>query len=119
MSERIALTEAEPYSNAREHPFVFQIQSAVAEHFGVAIIDLMSCRQDKLAVTARHVAMYLSRTLTPYSLPQIGRRFGGRDHTTVLNAVRRIYERAAADPDFGERVASLRAKFDGGKAVGP
>lgn len=69
---------------------VERIQQAVAEHFGVERADILSARRTKEVTRPRQVAMYLSKKLTPKSLPEIGRRFGGRDHTTVLHGARKI-----------------------------
>lgn len=67
-----------------------RIQHIVADHFGVPVIDMVSQRRTASVVRPRQIAMYLSRLLTLRSLPEIGRRFGGRDHTTVMHGVRKI-----------------------------
>lgn len=84
------------------------IQKRVAEHFGVRVSDMCSARRQKVVVRPRHVAMYLAKELTPRSYPEIGRKFGNRDHTTVMNAVRRIDKERRADPAFAEEVDMLR-----------
>ena len=66
------------------------IQRIVARHYNVSRSDLLSSRRTANVVRPRQIAMYLAKTLTLRSLPEIGRRFGGRDHTTVLHAVRKI-----------------------------
>jgi chromosomal replication initiator protein len=66
------------------------IQKLVASHYSVSRADILSSRRTAAVVKPRQVAMFLAKTLTPRSLPEIGRRFGGRDHTTVLHAVRKI-----------------------------
>ena len=66
------------------------IQKLVASHYSVTRADILSSRRTATVVKPRQVAMYLSKALTLRSLPEIGRRFGGRDHTTVLHAVRKI-----------------------------
>ena len=66
------------------------IQRVVAKHYNVSRQELVSNRRTRVIVKPRQIAMYLSKTLTPRSFPEIGRRFGGRDHTTVLHAVRKI-----------------------------
>nr|WP_245512335.1 chromosomal replication initiator protein DnaA [Rhizobium leguminosarum] len=68
------------------------IQIIVARHYNVSRQELVSNRRTRVIVKPRQIAMYLSKTLTPRSFPEIGRRFGGRDHTTVLHAVRKIEE---------------------------
>jgi chromosomal replication initiator protein len=72
------------------------IQRLVANHYNVSKADILSSRRTASVVRPRQVAMYLSKALTLRSLPEIGRRFGGRDHTTVLHAVRKI-ERLTTD----------------------
>ena len=69
---------------------VEEILKLVSAHFNVTRADLLSSRRTASVVRPRQIAMYLSKTLTLRSLPEIGRRFGGRDHTTVLHAVRKI-----------------------------
>ena len=66
------------------------IQKLVTSRFNVSRADILSSRRTATVVRPRQIAMYLSKLLTPRSLPEIGRRFGGRDHTTVLHAVRKI-----------------------------
>jgi chromosomal replication initiation ATPase DnaA len=72
------------------YPMIEEIQAASAKHFGVSRRDILSARRTAQVVRPRQIAMYLAKTLTLRSLPEIGRRFGGRDHTTVLHAVRKI-----------------------------
>jgi len=69
---------------------VEEILKLVSAHYNVTRADLLSSRRTASVVRPRQIAMYLSKTLTLRSLPEIGRRFGGRDHTTVLHAVRKI-----------------------------
>jgi chromosomal replication initiator protein len=69
---------------------VDDIQKAVAEHYGLKQADLLCERRTRAVARPRHAAMYLAKQLTTRSYPDIGRRFGGRDHTTVLHAVKRI-----------------------------
>jgi chromosomal replication initiator protein len=64
----------------------------VAEHYCLRMSDMTSARRARAVARPRQVAMYLSKTMTSKSLPEIGRRFGGRDHTTVMHAVRKIEE---------------------------
>ena len=86
------------------------IQRVVARQYNVSRSDLLSSRRTANVVRPRQVAMYLAKTLTLRSLPEIGRRFGGRDHTTVLHAVRKIEALVARDTALSEegRVASKR-----------
>ena len=69
---------------------VDQIQKAVAEHYGLKQADIISERRARVVARPRQAAMWIAKQITTRSLPDIGRRFGGRDHTTVLHAVRRI-----------------------------
>lgn len=92
-----------------EHPItIAEIQRAVAEHFRIPLIEMGSQRRARSVARPRQVAMFLCKELTPFSLPMIGRHFGGRDHTTVMHAVKTIEGLAAIDADLGERVAALR-----------
>ncbi|MBV8594104.1 MAG: chromosomal replication initiator protein DnaA, partial [Caulobacteraceae bacterium] len=74
-----------------------EIQKLVASHYSVSRADILSSRRTAVVVKPRQVAMFLAKALTMRSLPEIGRRFGGRDHTTVLHAVRKIEQLAASD----------------------
>ena len=85
-----------------------EIQKKVAEHFNIRVSDMHSARRARQVARPRQVAMYLAKQLTPRSLPEIGRKFGGRDHTTVIHAVRKIEELAAYDSAFKEDVELLR-----------
>lgn len=93
------------------------IQRTVSEHYGVTLIDLLSHRRHPKLVLARHVAIYLARHLTRKSFPQIGLRFGGRDHTTVLHAVRRIDRLRAEDEQLNADIEFLTAKLQPPEAV--
>jgi chromosomal replication initiator protein len=84
------------------------IQKLVASHFNVSRADILSSRRTANVVRPRQIAMYLSKTLTLRSLPEIGRRFGGRDHTTVLHAVRKIEDLASKDHNFAEVIELLK-----------
>ncbi|WP_424033689.1 chromosomal replication initiator protein DnaA [Methylocella sp.] len=84
------------------------IQKLVATHFNVSRADILSSRRTANVVRPRQIAMYLSKALTLRSLPEIGRRFGGRDHTTVLHAVRKIDGLAAKDTTLSEEIELLK-----------
>ena len=83
------------------------IQKRVAEHFNVKLADMTSPRRQRVIARPRQVAMYLAKVLTVRSLPEIGRKFGGRDHTTVLHAVRTIDKLMKADTGMAEDVQLL------------
>lgn len=92
---------------------VDDIQKATAEHFGLKQADLISERRNRAIARPRQAAMWLAKQLTTRSLPDIGRRFGGRDHTTVLHAVRRIEELKAADAQLTRDLETLTRKLRG------
>lgn len=85
-----------------------EIQKKVAEHYNVKLSDMHSPRRARAVARPRQVAMYLAKQLTTRSLPEIGRKFGGRDHTTVIHAVRKIEELRAGDPMLSEDVELLK-----------
>jgi chromosomal replication initiator protein len=87
------------------------IQRVVARQYNVSRADLLSSRRTANVVRPRQVAMYLAKVLTLRSLPEIGRRFGGRDHTTVLHAVRKIENLAGNDSAFAEEIESLKRQL--------
>lgn len=85
-----------------------EIQRVVARHYNVSKQDLLSNRRTRTIVKPRQVAMYLAKMMTPRSLPEIGRRFGGRDHTTVLHAVRKIEDLVGADQQLAKELELLK-----------
>jgi chromosomal replication initiator protein len=89
-----------------------EIQKRVAEHFNIRIADMHSARRSRAVARPRQVAMYLAKQLTTRSLPEIGRKFGGRDHTTVMHAVKKIDELRQADVGFDEDVELLRRMLE-------
>jgi hypothetical protein len=96
---------------AAKCPRVCDIQKVVADHYGVTLFDLISARRFADITKPRQIAMYLAKVLTLRSLPDIGRRFGDRDHTTVLHAVRKIGAMVESDPAFGNEVDALRSQI--------
>jgi chromosomal replication initiator protein len=84
------------------------IQRVVARHYNVSKADLLSSRRTRTIVRPRQIAMYLAKVLTPRSLPEIGRRFGGRDHTTVLHAVRKIEGLISGDTTLADEIELLK-----------
>ncbi len=85
-----------------------EIKRKVADHFQLKVADLESPNRSRSIVRPRQVAMYLSRILTPRSFPEIGKRFGDRDHTTVMHAVSTVKAFIGTDPHFAEEVEGLR-----------
>ena len=88
-----------------------EIQRIVARQYNVSRADLLSSRRTANVVRPRQVAMYLAKTLTLRSLPEIGRRFGGRDHTTVLHAVRKIENLVNTDNALAEEIEILKRQL--------
>ena len=89
-----------------------EIQKRVAEHFNIRLSEMYSSRRARAVARPRQIAMYLAKQLTARSLPEIGRKFGGRDHTTVMHAVRKVEELKATDNGFSEDVELLRRMLE-------
>ena len=89
-----------------------EIQKKVAEHYNIRQTEMTSARRARAVARPRQVAMYLSKQLTTRSLPEIGRKFGNRDHTTVMHAVSRVNELMQVDGDFAEGVELLRRTLE-------
>jgi chromosomal replication initiator protein len=89
------------------------IQRRVAEHYNLRIADILSPRRARPVARPRQIAMYLAKALTQHSLPEIGRKFGGRDHTTIIHGVRKIEELMARDANMAADVDSLRRVIAG------
>ena len=90
-----------------------EIQTQVAEHYRIRKAEMTSARRAREVARPRQVAMYLSKQLTPKSLPDIGRRFGGRDHTTVIHAVRQIERLRASDSELDADIRLLTRQLEG------
>ncbi|RNF34627.1 chromosomal replication initiator protein DnaA [Paracoccus methylarcula] len=88
------------------------IQRKVAEHYNIRLADMMGPKRARNVARPRQIAMYLSKQLTNRSLPEIGRRFGGRDHTTIMHGVRKIEELAGEDSGLAEDIALLRRQLE-------
>ena len=85
-----------------------EILKVISRHFGVSKTDLLSERRHRSVVWPRQIGMYLAKQLTSRSLPEIGRRFGGRDHTTVLHAIRKIESHLTANPRLKDELEELK-----------
>ncbi|NCU19570.1 chromosomal replication initiator protein DnaA [Candidatus Falkowbacteria bacterium] len=85
-----------------------EIQRKVAEHYNVRLSDLIGPKRVRTIARPRQIAMYLSKHLTTRSLPEIGRRFGGRDHTTIMHGIRKVEELKGADRQMAEDLDLLR-----------
>lgn len=89
------------------------IQKQVAGHYNVKVSDMHSARRSRVVARPRQVAMYLAKKLTSKSLPEIGRQFGGKDHTTVIHAVKRVEELMATDIEFAQDLERLTKTVQG------
>jgi chromosomal replication initiator protein len=89
-----------------------EIQRKVAEHWKIRLADMASPRRARMVARPRQVAMYLAKQLTSRSLPEIGRKFGDRDHTTVMHAVKRVTELMTRDAAFADDVEHLRRMLE-------
>ncbi len=103
---KAALSE-DPAGTAPNQPSIQTIIDAVTKYYDIKLSDLMSKRRHKSVALPRQVCMWLARKYTRYSLEEIGGYFGGRDHTTVLHAIRTIGARRDEDPDLGKAVERL------------
>jgi hypothetical protein len=92
-------------------PSVKDIKRCVAVHFNLSLRDLESPRRFAKIVVPRQIAFYLARKLTTRSFPDIGRRFGGKDHTTILHACKLVARRMETDPNLAQTVRCLEAQL--------
>ena len=90
-----------------------EIQRRVAEHYNIRLSDMLGPKRVTAVVRPRQTAMFLCKRLTTRSLPEIGRKFGGRDHTTVMHAIRRIEELTQRDSQLADDVEMLRRSLEG------
>ena len=97
---------------AQRRVTIDEIQKAVSTHFDLKPIDLLSARRAVAVARPRQIAMYLAKRLTTRSLPEIGRKFGNRDHSTVIHAVRRIEELRGTDRDIDGAVIALMRQLE-------
>ncbi|KQU55938.1 chromosomal replication initiator DnaA [Sphingomonas sp. Leaf339] len=88
------------------------IQKLVTQHFDLKPLDMVSARRSRVVARPRQIAMYLSKRLTTRSLPEIGRKFGGRDHSTVIHAVRKIEELRDQDREIDNAVRVLMRELE-------
>lgn len=90
-----------------------EIQRRVAEHYNIRLSDMIGPKRVRTIARPRQIAMYLAKQLTPRSLPEIGRRFGGRDHTTIMHGVKKIEELMSSDSQLVDDVQMLRRQLQG------
>ena len=98
---------------AQRRVTIDEIQKLVSQHFELKPLDLVSARRARAVARPRQIAMYLAKRLTTRSLPEIGRKFGGRDHSTVIHAVKRIEELRDTDRDVDNAVRVLMRELEG------
>lgn len=91
---------------------VARIVDVVSQEFDVSAVDIRSMRRNARAMVPRHVAMYLARHVSLRSLPEIGRYFSHRHHTSVMHGVQRAEIRLAASPELAARVGRLRDQLE-------
>ena len=91
---------------------VEEIQRKVSDHYNIRLSDMIGPKRLRSYARPRQVAMYLCKKMTSRSLPEIGRRFGGRDHTTVMHGVRRIEELKVQDGQIAEDLELLRRSLE-------
>jgi chromosomal replication initiator protein len=103
----------EMFRASRRRITIDEIQKRVSEHFHIRHAEMLSARRAREVARPRQIAMYLAKQLTPRSLPEIGRRFGGRDHTTVIHAVRQIEKLRASDSEIDHDVTALMRLLEG------
>ena len=100
-------TLGEALKGAQRRVTIDEIQKAVSNHFDLKTIDLLSARRAVAVARPRQIAMYLAKRLTTRSLPEIGRKFGNRDHSTVIHAVKRIEQLRGTDSEIDNAVKAL------------
>jgi len=93
---------------------VEDIQRTVAGHYNIKVSDMHSARRSVAVARPRQIAMYLSKQLTAKSLPEIGRKFGGKDHTTVMHAIKRVEELCGRDNEMREDVELISRMLQNG-----
>jgi chromosomal replication initiator protein len=104
---------AEMFRASRRRITIDEIQRRVSDHFKIRQAEMVSARRAREVARPRQIAMYLAKQLTPRSLPEIGRKFGGRDHTTVIHAVRQIERLRGLDSDIDTDVRTLMRELEG------
>lgn len=92
-------------------PTTDDIQKVVCTHYGISKVDMVSERKTREVILPRQIAIYLAKAMTGRSLPEVGRRFGGRDHTTVLHAVKKIQKMVEENPEFAAKVRKIQGQL--------
>ncbi len=104
---------ADMFRASKRRVTIDEIQKRVSDHFKIRQAEMVSARRARAVARPRQIAMYLAKQLTPRSLPEIGRRFGGRDHTTVIHAVKQIEKLRVADSEIDADVRALMRALEG------
>lgn len=104
---------AEVFQAHRRRITIDEIQRSVSAHFSIGQSEMVSARRARAVARPRQIAMYIAKQMTPRSLPEIGRKFGGRDHTTVIHAIRQIEKLRASDRELDEDVRTLMRQLEG------
>lgn len=107
------VTVGRSFNKPDRWPKIEAIQRAVCRHYGISRAELLSQRRNHRVVRPRQVAVYLAKVLTLKSWPEIGRCFGGRDHSTAVHAHNRIAILAATDPQLAAEIAHIRKTLEG------
>jgi chromosomal replication initiation ATPase DnaA len=113
LSQSLAAAATLRQDDRTRAPSILDIKHAICRRYGVTMGEIDSPQHDAKLVRPRHIAMYLAHRLTLKSLPEIGRGFGGRDHTTILNAKKKIAKLRAEDRDFAQELAELERSLAG------
>lgn len=107
---RFEWVDVEKENSAR--PKIAQIQQAVCKFYGITMTDIKSARRSTSVVHARQIAMYLCKTLTLRSLKEVGRLFGGKDHSTVIHAVKKIEANRQTDAVLNDEISAIERQID-------
>ncbi|MFT3683378.1 MAG: helix-turn-helix domain-containing protein [Phycisphaerales bacterium] len=107
----------EPQAGEEPSVQIPTIIEAVSDFFGVKMVDMQSKHRQRSVALPRQLCMYLARRNTRFSLEEIGGYFGGRDHTTVMHAVKIVQQRCTTDAEFGAQVQSLESRLRGGRSL--
>jgi len=100
-----------PHIVHKRRPYLDDIINVVADFYRLSVRDIKSVHRDTVTVRARHMVIHLAREMTPLSLPFIGRKLGGKDHTTILHGARRMKSLVRDDPRTADEVAILKLKI--------
>jgi chromosomal replication initiator protein len=107
----LARSALAPWLSVRNAVSVEAVQEVVSRHYGIVLAELLSHRRDRRIVFPRQVAMYLSRSIAEATFPCIAQKFGGRDHTTVMHAVRVVEQKREVDPAVARSLAAMEGRL--------